>query len=450
LPTDTQLFGIVPSGSGGAARPGADVAFGDSRAIEDTPLPKTDPESYGSIWAQEIAHNFGRLHVSTSHIEMPPTDPAFPYLHGGIGEPGIAIGNPAWNESLLVLDPGIPADNVKHAHDFMSYGSVNDVDPSFRDHTNSWVSPYTYRGLMSSFQTHAQTQAPRPPAATQKLTIIGHISKDGVAVLRPFHIVKTAFASGSGAAGDFSVNLIDRHGRTLLTYRFDVSVEHHSSSLGFSEFIPWKTGTKRIVLKRNYTTLAERIVSPNKPWIRVTSPRRGETWGEKATITWEAGDADGDALTYTVLYNSGLDERWIPIAIDATDLSVSVDTALLVGSARARVRVRATDGVNTTEADSSGTFTVPENPPLLAILGTASGQVLPRQRVKFTGAAYDPRDGMLPAARLQWSSDRDGPLGNGRQIETTRPLSSGAHVITLTATNGQGRSASTRVNIDVR
>ena len=125
-------------------------------------------------------------------------------------------------------------------------------------------------------------------------------------------------------------------------------------------------------------------------------------------------------------------------------------SALLVGSTRARIRVRATDGVNTTEADSGGTFTLPDNPPMVTILGTANGEVRPGQRATFSGAAYDPRDGMLPAAQLSWSSDRDGRLGNGAQIETVRPLSSGAHVITLTATNSHGRSASTRVNILVR
>jgi len=170
----------------------------------------------------------------------------------------------------------------------------------------------------------------------------------------------------------------------------------------------------------------------------------------KATITWQARDADSDDLTYTVLYNSGLDQRWTPIATDVTGQSVTVDTTLLAGSPRARIRVRATDGVNTTEADSAAPFTVPENPPLVAILGASDRQVISGTGARLYAAAYDPRDGMLAPAQLHWNSDRDGSLGNGRQMVVVRPLSSGAHLITVTATNSQGRSASKGLNVIVR
>jgi len=140
----------------------------------------------------------------------------------------------------------------------------------------------------------------------------------------------------------------------------------------------------------------------------------------------------------------------VPIATAVTDLYASIDTTLLVGSKKARVRVQATDGVNTTEADSSGTFTVPDASPVVAIIGTTNGQLVSRQNAEFSGAAYDPRDGILPSMRLYWTSDRDGSLGNGSRLKIARPLSGGAHVITLTATNSHGRSASTRVNIVVR
>jgi hypothetical protein len=202
------------------------------------------------------------------------------------------------------------------------------------------------------------------------------------------------------------------------------------------------------VLKRNQTVLSERRVSAHKPWVRVTSPRSGEILGPKTTVSCEAGDDDNDPLTYTVLYNTGHDERWVPIATNITDLSAMVDAALLVDSKTARIRVRA-NGVNTTEADS-GTSPVPENPRVVTILGTTNGQVVPRQNAVFTGSAYDPRDGILPPEKLYWTSDRDGSLRTGRQIRLTRPLSPGSHAITLIATNSQGRSARAVVSIVVR
>jgi hypothetical protein len=294
LPADTHILGVAPSGSGGVANMPGTAAFGDIRAIESTTFPATDPEFYGAIWAQEIAHNFGRMHVSTSHNEQPPSDPNFPYPHGGIGEPGLAIGTEGWNGTPFVMLPGIPADGSKHAHDFMSYGQPNDA----ADHTQSWVSPFTYQGLMSSFPAQA-LKAAAPQPAVDKLVINGSISQAGVATLRPFYITKTGYAKGAGATGAFSVTLLDADGKTLLVYHFDALTVENSPTLMFSEFVPWKTATKLIVLKHNQTVLAKRKVTPHKPTVKVLRPKSGGTWGAKATVTWRAADVDKDVLTYT-------------------------------------------------------------------------------------------------------------------------------------------------------
>ena len=441
FPRTAHILGVAPSGSGGVAnRPGT-AAFGDTRAIESTTFPATDPEYYGAIWAQEIGHNFGRMHVSTSHKKSRRATRTFPIPMAASASRALAIGTEGWNGTPFVMLPGIPADGSKHAHDFMSYGQSNDA----ADHTHSWVSPFTYQGLMSSFPAQALASA-APQPAVDKLVINGSVSQAGVATLRPFYITKTGYAKGAGTTGAFSVTLLDADGKTLLVYHFDALTVENSPTLMFSEFVPWKTATKLIVLKHNQTVLAKRKVTPHNPTVEVLRPKSGETWGAKATVTWRAADFDKDALTYTVLYNTGVDKPWVPIATDVTGLSASTDTALLVGSKKARVRVRATDGVNTTEADS-GTFTVPEHPPLVTILRPANGNVLRREGAEFSGAAYDPRERMLPAARLKWTSNRDGELGSGPHITMTKPLSSGTHVITLTATNSQGRIASKQVKV---
>lgn len=442
LPADTRILGVGPSGHGGVAyRPGT-VAYGDIRATED-PAEASDPENYGAVWAQELAHSFGRMHVSTSHGEMPPTDPDFPYAHGGIGEPGFAIGTEGWNGTPFVVSPGNPGNGAKHAHDFMSYGAPNDR----ADHTFSWTSPYTYNGLMKTFQIEAAPGLLQ--SAEDKIAIRGNI-KSGVATLGPFHITRTAYAKSSGASGDLSVDLLNAAGQTLLRYRFNAQSISDLPVAAFSEFVPWKAGTKQIVLKRNQTVLATRAVSANKPTLRIVGPRAGESWSSNGAILWQAADADNDALTFTVFYNNGNDQRWIPIATDITKQSISIDTRMLVGSTKARVRVRATDGVNTTEAESA-LFTVKEQEPIVTILRLRNNDVISSlQNAEFTGAAYDPREGMLPSDRLRWTSNRDGVLGTGRHLKTSRPLSRGEHTITLTATNSQGKVGTRKVKILVR
>ena len=449
LPSGTRLFGMLPSGSGGAAKASGNVAYGDTWAVENGLVPQPNYEGYGSIWAQEIGHTFGRQHVSTSHSEIPPSDPNFPIDHGGIGEPGAATITGYWvTPTPSLVDPGTPAACMGHAHDFMSYGGVNSATG---EHTRSWVSPFTYKALFKSFEQLGQASAAAPAQRGEKLVVSGRIAADGAVTLRPFRRVTTEFATGPGTNGEYSAELVDASRRTLLTHRFDAREDEgtkaHSSS--FNEYVPWRDETQVILIRRGKAVVAERRVSPHKPWVRVLTPRAGDTWGGKSTITWEAGDEDKDSLTYTVLYNSGLDSVWLPIASGLTRPSASVDTNLLPGSTRARVRVRATDGVNTAEAESTGTFVVPDKRPLVAIIGPATREVLaPGVSPQLSAVAYDPEDGMLAGTSVKWTSDRDGVVGHGPS-PALQSLSSGEHVIAVTATDSQGNSVRARVNIMV-
>lgn len=450
MPSDTRLFGMVPSGSGGAAKASGNVAYGDTWAVENGLVPEPNYEGYGAIWAQELGHTFGRRHVSTDHGEIPPVDPTFPFQHGGIAEPGAATITGYWvAPTPSLIDPGTPAECRAHAHDFMSYGSVNS---SVGEHTRSWVSPFTYKALFKVFEDLSTASAAPPSQRAEKLIVSGRVPEHGAVTLRPFRRVVTELATGPGTTGEYTAELVGADGRTLLTYRFDAreyeGAEPHQH--GFNEYVPWREGTQAILIRRGKTVLAKRTVSPNKPWVRVLTPKPGEIWGRVATITWEAGDEDKDTLTYTVLYNTGRDSAWLPVATGLTRPLATVDTSLVPGSARARVRVRATDGVNTTEAESSGTFVVADHRPVVTIIGPHANQTVdagvgPQVAV----AAYDPEDGMLAGTSVKWTSDRDGAVGYGPN-PSLRSLSSGEHVIVVTATDSQGNSARARVNIMVR
>jgi hypothetical protein len=57
--------------------------------------------------------------------------------------------------------------------------------------------------------------------------------------------------------------------------------------------------------------------------------------------------------------------------------------------------------------------------------------------IPFIGEAMDAEDGALSGASMAWSSDVDGPIGQGEMFDA--PLSTlGQHVITLTATDAEG------------
>ena len=74
--------------------------------------------------------------------------------------------------------------------------------------------------------------------------------------------------------------------------------------------------------------------------------------------------------------------------------------------------------------------------------GDAHSAALP---VVFAGSATDEGGAALAGGELQWKSSLDGPIGSGNGF--TRTLSPGVHLITLTATDGKGRTGSDHVTV---
>ena len=57
--------------------------------------------------------------------------------------------------------------------------------------------------------------------------------------------------------------------------------------------------------------------------------------------------------------------------------------------------------------------------------------------IPFVGLANDPQDGKVPADKLIWTSDLEGPIGVGENFNA--PLTMvGKHTVTLTATDIDG------------
>lgn len=251
--------------------------------------------------------------------------------------------------------------------------------------------------------------------------------------------------------GPFSVELLNAAGRTLLAYRLNTQEMEGTNILTFNEFVPWKNGTSRIVLKRDARIIAERVVSAHRPRLRITSPIGGETWGteDKVRISWEASDEDKDPLTFTVFYSERKGAPWVPVAHDVRGNSATIDASSLPGSRDGRIRVRVTDGVNTTDAETKKGIVVADKAPVAGILrprGRMSLKV--GATLVLEGAGYDVEDGVLVGRSLAWSSSRDGNLGNGGRLELNK-LSPGSHVISLTVTDRSGKSATAQIVVSI-
>jgi hypothetical protein len=179
------------------------------------------------------------------------------------------------------------------------------------------------------------------------------------------------------------------------------------------------------------------------PTAEITEPLDGAEINEGADVTFTGSgdDAEDGALTgASLVWTSDLDGEL------GTGETFVINT--LGASAGAHViTLTATDSEGAT---GTATVNVTINAaPVVTITEPADASVFdPGADVTFTGGADDAEDGALTDASLVWTSDLDGEIGTGETF-AIGTLTTGAHVITLTATDSQGATGTATVNIAV-
>jgi hypothetical protein len=262
--------------------------------------------------------------------------------------------------------------------------------------------------------------------------------------------IPNSFDALGRTRGAYSVRLLGAGGATLADYPVSVHFDTPDEPSSFGAMVPWVAGTQQVAIYHGAKLLGGRTVSAHAPTVTLLSPNGGERLtGESAEVRWQASDPDGDPLTFTLDYSLDSGVHWQGLAFDLTGSQTSLLLPRLPGSGHARLRIWASDGVNTGADSSDGDFSVPAKPPRVGILSPQSGlRVGAGQLVTFEGAATDPEDGGLTGDALQWTSDLMGPLGSGSLLQTST-LIAGFHTITLTATDSAGQSTSAHTIVPV-
>ena len=164
-------------------------------------------------------------------------------------------------------------------------------------------------------------------------------------------------------------DLQDAEANVLLTRYFDPQAPSHSDSPdtgSFYEIVPFEPGTAQIVFRRGAEVVHTVKISTNAPVVRLLSPNGGEVWDQgRQTITWQATDADGDALAAHVRYSSDGGVSWQTLGVNVSGSTFEVDVSGLPGGQESLVQVVVSDGVNTTADASDAPFTVARRVPLV-------------------------------------------------------------------------------------
>ncbi|MCP5112668.1 MAG: hypothetical protein GY953_17730, partial [bacterium] len=201
-----------------------------------------------------------------------------------------------------------------------------------------------------------------PRRASGELAIVSGVARaDGTSArLSPlYRVTSGAPTEASDPAGQHCLSF-EGGGNSPAEHCFDISFQNHETweqldEAGFSVLVPWDSETSRVTLHRGGQPLSSLSTSANPPQVAFTAPGQGEQWlgGESKTVVWSGSDSDGDSLTYTLMYSHDGGVNWLPLAMDITTASYTLDTAQIRGGSNVFFRVLASDGFRVTTATSA-------------------------------------------------------------------------------------------------
>ncbi len=209
------------------------------------------------------------------------------------------------------------------------------------------------------------------------------------------------------------------------------------------------TGVRSVEILHEGQTIAVDRASPSAPTASLISPRRGSRIGGSrgAVIRWRSHDADGGSLRATIRYSANNGRTWRTVFSGEDEGSARLPSYLLSASKRARLRLYVSDGFNEAIV-TSPVFVALGAPPQVTITSPGSGtHSSAGGALVLTGSAFDDAGKPLSGRALTWRSGRQ-TLGTGQHV-TALTLAAGRHLITLTARDPEGRSATASIPVTI-
>ena len=401
----------------------------------DRPGTSTDDPGGGAfIFGHELTHNYDILHTNTADsCGSQDGGSDFPYSTSSIQEFGF---NPITGKIY----------NPAQTHDLMSYcpggGSWQ-----------GWVSPFTwskmFNGLATTALNAAAASAAQPnvgllygTAAAQSLLVSATIFNPDVSAEKGGKLGDLVRVDGGLAydvpQGEYAFEL--RAGARVLAQRsFAISFRSEYASHGGTHaegsagdappfppepspqadvtfIMPWVADADTVALVHNGQVLDQRSISANAPTVIITSPTGAATWpaGSTQTITWEGSDADGDALTYSLLYSNDGGANWVLLADHLTGNEYAIEVSSLAGGADARFRVVANDGIDIGFGETNGPISIPDQAPFVVISNPSNAAGVCPGRPDYLPRIGDRHGGRHPARRSTGVVERSpGCIGHG-------------------------------------
>jgi len=229
-----------------------------------------------------------------------------------------------------------------------------------------WIEWINYRALLNRFTTASRTLQDTTPA-DRLLLATGIITPaTGAVELDPWYLLEPGEWEAP-PAGPYRLVFLDSAGDEIIGYAFSSATTLQPAGRSgwdlpadtpapFALKVPFPAATARIQIRRNSdgALLAERTLSAAPPAITIIPPV-STTWTGPQPIAWESDP--GQTRHFLVQVSTDNGATWEAQAINLPGTVFTLETASLLNTTQALVRVLATDGLNTAVA-TAGPFTI--------------------------------------------------------------------------------------------
>ena len=297
------------------------------------------------------------------------------------------------------------------------------------------------------------------------LEIRGSFDSAGVFSPDPWYSYQTeAAAITANRDGEYSASVYDAGGRRLSIAYFDVT---DNSQINTREGYKWGDGGEetdipikvvvrfpenavKVALYKGEEEVYVKELSENEPKVSFTNLITRQILANQTTLTWEAGDADGDDLTYRIWYYHSEDEMYL-IATDVKGTSYEADLTDYPGGEQVWFVILASDGVRTGMAESPKVSVPYKAPDILNVIPEGK-RFKVTDLIEIVGKVYDAQDGWLWNEGYEWYVDGRRYWSGYEGYMFWHPpymLAPGTHTITMKVTNSAGISSSKDFNIEI-
>jgi hypothetical protein len=459
IPKDRYIYGSIAYGTAPATMFTRGFTVGGAISVG----PMKDPSAEQNYMAHEVGHALGRAHPTPGAAPTCPGqsagDDAYPYVAARIGGRLVAggpFGGPNVPDEVAHArfdfgDPNNPLNPIPRIVGASTAGDIMSYCPPYG--ISSWNFEAIYNRL--AFFPLAAAGLPRANAAAipgDWLLAFGSFPRtSGTGAFGVVRRFDTVAEVPPLVDGGYAFELRDGAGALLASHPFTPTgnAEGGELSLAFGVVVPFEPGTRtlRVVESATSRVVASHAVSAGRPELSdVHLEGAPDPVTGVVTLAWTASDPDGDPLSFDIFYTHDAGVTWRPVGLAQSGTSVPVESEALPGGT-GQFRVEASDGAQSARAESAP-FRVAEKPPVVRIANPAGGTQLQfNQLVNLIGEVEDPQQQPIPAADIHWSNAYRS-LGTGAAVSVS-DLEVGTNVITLSARNAAGLTATTNVTVVV-